>query len=179
MLNSTEQLATAARRQLDAQLQLAASVAGSMIEGMEKFAGLNLQAARASVEASIGSAQNLLAAKDPQEFLNTACNHSQPQTDIALTYGRHLSSIASSTQQDLSRAAESRLAASSRQLVAFLDDLTRVAPAGSETALSMMKSVIDNASTSYAQLNKSARLAFDSIESNMQATRARIATTRR
>ena len=178
MLNSTEQLATAARKQIDAQLQLATSVAGSMISGMEKFAGLNLQAARASVEASIGSAQNLLAAKDPQEFFSTAYNQSQPQTDIALTYGRHLSSIASSTQQDLTRAAETQITANSRQLVALLDDLTRVAPAGSETALSMMKSAIDNVSSSYAQLNKSAKVAIDAIESNMQAAGARIAASR-
>ncbi len=178
MLNSTEQLATAARKQIDAQLQLATSVAGSMISGMEKFAGLNLQAARASVEASIGSAQNLLAAKDPQEFFSNAYNQSQPQADIALTYGRHLSSIASSTQQDLTRAAETQLTAHSRQLVALLDDLTRVAPTGSETVLSMMKSAIDNVSSSYAQLNKSAKVAIDAIESNMQAASTRIAATR-
>jgi phasin family protein len=178
MLNSTEQLATAARKQLDAQLQLATSVAGSMISGMEKFAGLNLQAARASVEASIGSVQNLLAAKDPQEFFSTAYNQSQPQTDIALTYGRHLSSIASGTQQELSRVAESQITANSRQLVSLLDDLTRVAPAGSETALTMMKSAIDNVSSSYAQLNKSAKVAIDAMESNMQAASARIAASR-
>lgn len=178
MLNSTEQLATAARKQLDAQLQLATSVAGSMISGMEKFAGLNLQAARASVEASIGSVQNLLAAKDPQEFFSTAYNQSQPQTDIALTYGRHLSSIASGTQQELSRVAESQITANSRQLVSLLDDLTRVSPAGSETALTMMKSAIDNVSSSYAQLNKSAKVAIDAMESNMQAASARIAASR-
>ncbi len=178
MLNSTEQLATAARKQFDAQLQLATSVAGSMISSMEKFAGLNLQAARASVEASIGNAQNLLAAKDPQEFFSTAYNQSQPQTDIALTYGRHLSSIASGTQQELSRAAESQMTANSRQLVSLLDDLTRVAPAGSETALAMMKSAIDNVSSSYAQLNKSAKVAIDAIDSNMQAASARITASR-
>ncbi len=178
MLNSTEHLATAARKQIDAQLQLATSVAGSVLTGMEKFAGLNLQAARASVEASIGSAQNLLAAKDPQEFFSTAYHQSQPQTDIALTYGRHLSSIASSTQQDLTRAAETQITANSRQLIALLDDLARVAPAGSETALSMMKSAIDNVSSSYAQLNKSAKIAIDAIESNVQTAGARLAASR-
>lgn len=66
MISSTEQLATAARAQLDNQLQLATSIAGSVISGVEKLVGLNLQATRASLEASIGSAQHLLAAKDPQ-----------------------------------------------------------------------------------------------------------------
>ncbi len=178
MLNTTEPLATAARTQLDAQLQLAASITGCLIDGMEKFAGLNLQAAKASLDASIGSARHLLAAKDPQEFFSLAGSQAQPQADIVLTYGRHLSSIASDTHRDLSRAAESQVSANSRQLVSLLDDLARLTPGGSPAALSMMKSAIDNVSSSYAQLNKSAKVAIDAIESNMQVTSSRIAATR-
>lgn len=178
MLSSTEQLANTARSQLDSQLQLATAIAESLIDGVEKFAGLNLQAARASFDASVGSAQNLLAAKDPQAFFSMATNPSQPQTDIALTYGRHLSSIASDAHRDLSRAAETQITATSRQMVSLLDNLAKLVPAGSESALSVMKSAIDNASSGFAQLNKSAKVAFDAIESNIQATTSRIAAQR-
>lgn len=178
MLNSTEQLATAARTQFDAQMQLAASIAGSLIDGMEKVAGLNLQAAKASVNASINSAQTLLAAKDAQEFLSLAGNQAQPQADIVLTYGRHLSSIASDAHRDLSHVAENQISAGSRQLVSLIDDFARLAPGGSPAALSVVKSAIDNVSSSYAQLNKSAKVAIDAIESNIQAASARIAATR-
>ncbi len=178
MPNSTEALTTAARTQLDTQLQLATSIAGSLIDGMEKVAGLNLQAAKASFNASIGNAQHLFAAKDPQEFFSLASNQAQPQTDIALTYGRHLSSIASGAHNDLSRAAETQINAHSRQLIAMLDNIARLAPAGSETTLTMLKSGIDSISSSYAQLNKSAKVAIETIESSMESASARIANAR-
>ncbi len=178
MINSNEQLATAARTQLDHQLQLATSIAGSLLDGMEKLVGLNLQATRASVEASLGSAKNLLAAKDPQEFFTLASHQAQPQTDIALTYGRHLSSIASDAHRDLSRVAENQMTASSRQMVSLLDGFASIAPAGSGTALSMMKSAIDNVSSGYTQLNKSAKVAFEAMESNIQSASARISSGR-
>lgn len=178
MTNSTEQLATAARTQLDNQLQLATAITGSLIDGMEKLVGLNLQATRASVEASIGSAKNLLAAKDPQEFFTLASHQAQPQADIALTYGRHLSSIASDAHRDLSRAAETQLTASSRQMVSLLDGFAGIAPAGSGTALAMMKSAIDNVSSGFPQLNKSAKVAIEAMESNIQTAGARISSGR-
>lgn len=178
MLNPSEPLAAAARTQLDAQLQVATSIADSLLKGMEKIVGLNLQATKASFDASIGSAQHLLTAKNPQELFSIASSQAQPRTDIALTYGRHLSSIASSAHQDLSRIAESQISANSRQLISLLDDFTRLAPAGSDTTVSMLKFTIDNISSSYVQLNKSAKVAIDAIESNIQATGDRIAATR-
>lgn len=178
MSSTTEQLANTARNQLDAQLQLATSITESLINGVEKFVGLNLQAARASFDASVGSAQQLLAAKDPQEFFSMATGQSQPQTDIVLTYGRHLSSIASDAHRDLSRAAESQINTTSRQLVTLLDEIAKIAPAGSGSALSMMKSAIDNVSSGYAQLNKSTKVAIEAIESNIQTTSSRIASQR-
>jgi len=110
--------------------------------------------------------------------LSLAGNQAQPQADIVLTYGRHLSSIASDAHRDLSQVAENQISAGSRQLVSLIDDFARLAPGGSPAALSMVKSAIDNVSSSYAQLNKSAKVAIDAIESNIQAASARIAATR-
>lgn len=178
MPSSTEQLAITARTQMDAQLQLATTIATSMIDGVEKFVGLNLQAVRASFDASVGGAQQLLAAKDPQEFISVATGQSQPHTDIVLTYGRHLSSIASDAHRDLSHAAESQVMETSRQLVSLLDNIAKLTPAGSGSALTMMKSAIDNVSSGYAQLNKSTKVAIEAIESNIQATTSRITAQR-
>lgn len=178
MLYSTEQLTTTARTHLDAQMQLASKIAGVLLDGVEKVAGLNLQAAKASLSVSIGGAQALLAAKDAQEFFSQASNQAQPQTDIALTYGQHLSSIASDAQRDLSQVAQNQIDAGSRQWVALLDDAARLTPGGSSPALSMMKSAIDNLSSGYAQLNKSAKVAIDAIESNIQTANARLSANR-
>ena len=49
----------------------------------------------------------------------------------------------------------------------MLDDISKSAPAGSEPAVSMMKSAIDNASSGFAQLSRSAKVAIDAIEANL------------
>lgn len=174
MLNAPEQLTAVARTQLASQLQLATAVTDSMIESMEKVVGLNLQAAKATLESSVGSVQQLLSIKDPQEFLSASSAQAQPQTDIMLTYARHLASIATSTQVELAKAAETQVTESSRQMVSMLDEISRFAPAGSETAVSMMKSAIDNVSSGYAQLNRSAKVAIEAMESNMNAASSQL-----
>ncbi len=174
MLNTAEQLTAAARAQMEAQLNLATSVSDSMIGGAEKLMGLNLQAAKAGLETSIANVQQLLAAKDPQELLTTASRQAQPQAEIALTYARHLATIASGQQKEFARAAESQLNENSRQLVAMLDEMSRNAPAGSETAVAVMKSAIDNASSGFAQVSRSTKVAIDAIEANLDTAVAQI-----
>lgn len=174
MLNSTEQLTAAARAQLESQLHLATSVTDSMLESIEKVVGLNLQAAKATLESSVGGAQQLLAIKDPQEFMSASATHAQPQADILLTYARHLASIATDTHLELAKAAENQVSESSRQLVSMLDELSKFAPAGSDSAMSMMKSAIDNVSSGYSQLNRSAKVAIEAMESNMKTASAQL-----
>lgn len=174
MLNSPEQFTAAARAQLETQLQLATTLTDSMIDSMEKVIGLNLQAAKASLDNSVGNVQQLLAVKDPQELLTASTSQAQPQTDIALTYVRHLASIATTTHFELAKAAETQVTESSRQLVSLLDNFGKVAPAGSDTALSMMKSAIDNVSSGYAQLNRSAKVAIEAMEHNVNAASSKL-----
>ncbi len=167
MFTTPEQFTAVARAQMEAQLSLATSVSDSMIDSVEKLMGLNLQAAKAGLESSIANAQHLLAAKDPQELFTTASHQAQPQAEIALTYARHLTTIARGKQKEFAQAAESQVSENSRQLVAMLDDLSKSAPAGSETAVAMMKSAIDNANSGFAQMSRSAKVAIDAIESNL------------
>ena len=168
-MSSTEQFSAAARNQLEAQLNLTTTLTDKMIDSMEKMMGLNLQAAKAAMEASVSSAHKLLSAKDPQEFFSLSAAQTQPQAEVAMTYGRHLASIASSTQIELNKAAETQLSENSRKLASMFDEVTKLAPAGSENAVAMIKSAIDNASASYEQLTKSTKMAVEAMETNMNA----------
>lgn len=174
MLNSPEQFTVAARAQLESQLQLATALTDSMIDSMEKVIGLNLQAAKASLDNSVSNVQQLMSVKDPQEFISVSTSQSQPHTDIALTYARHLATIATTTHFELAKAAENQVSESSRQLVSLLDSFGKVAPAGSDTAISMMKSAIDNISSGYVQLNRSTKVAIEAMEQNVNAASSQL-----
>lgn len=169
MISSAEQFTSAARSQIEAQLSLTTTLTDKMIESMEKMMGLNLQAAKATLEASVNNAQKILSAKDPQEFFSITANQAQPQAELAMTYGRHLASIASSTQMELSKAAETQIAENNRKLNSMLEEATKMAPAGSESAIAMMKSALENASSGYEQITKSTKMAVEAMESNMNA----------
>ncbi|MFX4377395.1 TIGR01841 family phasin, partial [Acinetobacter baumannii] len=82
------------------------------------------------------------AAKDPQEFFTLTSSHAQPTLEKSVAYSRHLSGIFSSTQAELTKAAEAQIAEVNRKVVAMIDEVAKNAPAGSEQAISMFKSAI-------------------------------------
>ena len=169
MPNPTEQISTAARNQVQVQLGLATSLADTLMDSMQKMIGLNLNAAKASFDTSLAGTQRLLTARDPQEFLSLSAHQAQPHAEIALTYGRHLASIASGAQLELTRVAEDQVNQSSRHMVKLIDEFGKIAPAGSEGALSLMKSALDNVSASVGQLARNNKIAVETIEHNMKA----------
>lgn len=168
-MSSTEQFSAAARNQFESQLSLTTALTDKMIDSMEKMMGLNLQAAKATMEASVANAHKLLSAKDPQEFFSLSATQAQPQAEVVMTYGRHLASIASDTQIELTKAAETQMTENNRKLASMFDEVTKMAPAGSENAVAMMRSAIDNANTGYAQFTKSTKMAVEAMETNMSA----------
>lgn len=166
-MSSTEQFSAAARNQLESQLSLTSALTDKMIDSMEKMMGLNLQAAKATMEASVASAHKLLSAKDPQEFFSLSATQAQPQAEVVMTYGRHLASIASDTQAELSKATEKQMHEHSRKMASMFDEVSKFAPAGSENAVAMMRTAIDNANTGYAQLTKTTKMAVEAMETNL------------
>ncbi len=172
MSDPTAQSSAAARNKLQAQLGLATSLADTLIDSMQKVIGLNLNAAKASLETSLAGTQRLLTARDPQEFFSLSAHQAQPHAEIALTYGRHLASIASFAQVEMTRVTEDQVNRASRNIVNLIDELETLAPAGSESILSLMKSALDNVSASLAQLARSCKIAVETMEHNMKTASA-------
>lgn len=167
-----EQFSAASKANLDAQVSMLTAFANTAFEGIEKFVELNINAAKATLEESAETTQQLLAAKDPQEFFSLSAAKAQPNAEKALAYSRHLASIATNTQAELTKVAESQIAETSRKVIAFVDDLSKNAPAGSEHAIALVKSAIGNANAGYEQLAKTTKQAVDTLENSMNTAAA-------
>ncbi len=167
MFSIQEQFSTATKTHFEAQLALMTALTNKAFESVEKIVELNMSAVKASLEESTAAAQQILAAKDPQEFLSLTTAQSQPNTEKAIAYGRHLASIASSTQAEFTKAAEAQFADTNRKVMALVEEVSKNAPAGSENAIAMFKSAIGNANAGYEQLTKTTKQAVETLEGNL------------
>lgn len=164
-----EQFSNATKANLESQFALLSSLTSKTFESMEKLVELNINVARASLSDGSSTARQLLAAKDPQEFFQLSAAQAQPTAEKALTYSRQLASIASGTGAEFSKAAESQIVEANRKVIALVDEVSKNAPAGSETFVAAVKTAISNANAGYEQFSKTTKQAVEAIESNMNA----------
>ncbi|WP_211452446.1 TIGR01841 family phasin [Collimonas antrihumi] len=175
MFSFHEKFAEATKAHFEAQLALLNTLTAKTFEGVEKVIELNLNAAKSSMGESGEATKQLLSAKDPQEFLNISAAQAKPQAEKAAAYGRHLAGIASGTQAEYTRAAEAQVAETSRRINALIEEVSKNAPAGSENAISILKSVISNANAGYEQLTKNAKQAVATLEANLNNASEQVA----
>jgi len=86
-----------------------------------------------------------------------------------LAYGRHLAGIFSTTQAELTKTAEVQIAEANRKVISLIDEASKNAPAGSEQAISLVKTAFGNFNAGYEQFSKSAKQATEAMESNVSS----------
>jgi phasin family protein len=164
---NTEQFSATSKASIEANLSLLTSFYSKAFESFEKVVDLNLTAAKSSLEDSTSAARQLLAAKDPQEFLTLAAAQAQPNMEKVIAYGRHLSTITAGVQAEFGKAAEAQIAETGRKVLELVEEASKNAPAGSENAVAMLKSAIANSSAGYEQFTKSTKQAVEVMETNL------------
>lgn len=162
-----EQFSAATKANLDAQLAILSTLTSKAFESVEKVVELNLAAAKASFEESNATVKQLISAKDPQDFFSLTAAQAQPNANKATEYVRHLASIISSVQTELTKTTEAHVADTNRKVVALAEEISKNAPAGSENFVALFKSAIGNANASYEQINKSTKQAVEVLEANL------------
>ena len=169
MFSVPEQFSNATKANTDAQLASLTTLTGKTFEGIEKFVELNMTVAKTSMEESANFTKQLMTAKDSQEFFQLSSTYAQPAAEKALSYGRHLANIVTSTQAELTRTAETQMTETSSKVMSLFEDVTKNAPAGSQNVVAMLKTVIGNANASYDQLTKTTKQAVESLEENLSS----------
>lgn len=177
MFSVPEQFSNATKANLDAQLALLTTLASKTFAGVEKFVELNMTVAKTSFEESSAFAKQLITAKDTQEFFQLSTTYAQPVAEKALSYGRHFTNIATSTQTELAHTIETQIAETSSKVMSLFEDVTKNAPAGSQNVVAMLKTVIGNANASYDQLTKTTKQAVETLEENLSSVASQMSQT--
>lgn len=141
-------------------------------EGVEKLVELNVQATKAALAESANHTQAVLGVKDAQELLALQAGLVQPLAEKTAAYSRHLYDIASAAGAELGKTFESQAAEAQKKFVGLVDNAARNAPAGSETAVAVLKSAVAAANNAFESVQKAVKQASDIAEANFNTVAA-------
>jgi phasin family protein len=146
-------------------------------EGVEKLVELNVQASKAALSESANHTQAMLSVKDAQELMALQAGLMQPLADKAAAYSRHLYDIANGTTAEFSKAVETQTAEMQSKFAGMVDNATQNAPAGSETAVAVMKNAVAAANHAYETVQKAVKQASEMAEANLNSVTSTAAKT--
>ena len=135
-------------------------------EGVEKLVELNVQATKAALTDTASNTQAIMSVKDAQELLTLQASLMQPLAEKASAYSRQLYEIASGTGAEFTKAAESQAAEAQQKFMSVVDNVAKNAPAGSETAVAVMRNAVAAATNAMESVQKAVKQASDIAESN-------------
>jgi phasin family protein len=138
-------------------------------EGVEKLVELNVTASKAALTEAASATQAVLSVKDAQELLALQASLFQPLAEKTAAYSRHLYDIAQGTGTEFSKAFEAKAAEAQQAFVGLVDSASKNAPAGSETAVAVLKSAVAAANNAFESVQKAVKQASDVAEANFNA----------
>lgn len=155
-------------RQLTALNTLAATQA-TLFSGFEKLVDLNMKVVKATLDEVVQTSQQAVGVKDPQEAAAFATSLVQPGAEKAMAYSKHVYDIVTGVQSELAKLAETHIAEGQQQVAEAVEQFSRNAPTGSESAVALLKSSLATANGAYDSLTKAAKQAAEVAESNLNA----------
>ena len=151
-----------------AQLEAAARFAGVALHGAERMLDLQMEAAKTAFAEGIENAKALASVKGVQDLAALKDTVAQPSLEKATTYAKGMYDAALQTQSEFSRLFEEQIADFNKQFVALLDGAVKNAPAGSDIAITAVKSGIAAVNAAYDNMAKMAKQFTDTAQSNFE-----------
>ena len=144
---------------------------------VEKLAQLNMAAGKAALNESATHAQALMKVKDVQELLALQTEALQPVGEKVSSYSRHVYDIAVGTQAEFTKAVEAQLADAQKAILNLVDTAAKNAPAGSESAVALLKTAVAASNNAYESVQKVVKQATQAAEANLQAVTQQAVST--
>ena len=155
-----------------ANIETLVGLTSKAFEGVEKIVELNLTASKAALSEMGDHAKAVLSAKDAQELLTLQSGLMQPLAEKTAAYSRHLYDIATGSSAEFGKAIEDQAAEAQKKFMGLVDNAAKNAPAGSETAVAVMKSAVAAANNALESVQKAVKQATEVAESNFNTVAA-------
>jgi phasin family protein len=165
MYVTPEQIQAAGKANVEALL----AVANTQFAAFEKLANIQAGAVKSAFEDSIANTRALLGARDVQEFVSLQNSFAQPALEKAISLSKSVYEVATDTNAQMSKVAESRVAEWNENFTTLLDKVSKNAPAGSDVAMAAVKSMLAAGNSAYDNFTKVTRQATEIAEANVAA----------
>ena len=155
-----------------ASIETLMGLTSKAFEGVEKIVELNLTASKAALSEMGDHAKAVLSVKDAQELLTLQSAMMQPLAEKTAAYSRHLYEIAAGSNAEFGKAVEDQAGEAQKKFMGLVDTAAKNAPAGSETAVAVMKSAVAAANNALESVQKAVKQATEVAESNFNTVAA-------
>lgn len=140
-----------------------------IFNGFEQLVNLNMKLFKSSLDEIAEKSQKVAGLQDVQQAANFATDLSKPSAEQVLNYGKDVFEIVSKVQKEITALAEQQITDNQQQAAEFVEQFAKNAPAGSESAVAMVKSGLVAAGNATDTVLKAARQAAELNEANMTA----------
>jgi len=164
MLQNSDDLTAANQAFFQSQLATFRDLTNIAVEETEKVIALNLAAGKASLDENAAAVKELLNANDPQAFLALASSYARLNSEKLTDYNHHLTDIASATKEEITKVAETRANEIRGTVSEFVNTIAKNAPAGTESAIALLKASMEQANVGFEKLNSTAKQATDTMQ---------------
>lgn len=175
MFTNPEQFANATKALFEFQLETFNTLTSKTVQGVEQVIALNLSTAKSQLEDSLAAGKEISQAQNPKAALQAAADQIQPGVAGAAAYQQQLGDIVAEIREEFTRAADAHMAEAKNNLSALIHDVTKNVRPGSENAVQIVKTAIDNAFAGYEQVTKATKQAVEAVEAEIAKANALVA----
>jgi len=166
-----DQLASAQAKAIETAKHLA-QVA---VESAQELAEINQAAAKDALVAAQDTSSQLLAIKDPQQLAKLAQPEAaQEAAKYAAAYQAKVNQVVRNGNKEVAQVVDASIDDARADLVKFVQEATKTAPAGSEAFVSAFKTAFDSSLQQFDQVRASATDAFANFEKSVDTALANI-----
>jgi phasin family protein len=165
MNNIAEKFAATGKVNLDAAQALATKAHASV----EKLVDLNMATAKTALSDSIENTKAVLGAKDPQAFAALASDLSKPLAEKSTAYVQEFQKIVAGASEEFTKAAQASMADVQKGFTILLENATKNAPAGTESAVAFFNQAMSASQNAFKTAQTSAQQAIEAAQSNFTA----------
>lgn len=152
-----------------ANLQALTDLTTQAFAGVEKLVELNMAASKAALSESFSHVQTVMAIKDPKELLALPSDLLKPMADKTAAYAQHLQTIVTDSSAEFTKAVQAKTAEAQKAFGGALENLTKNAPAGSETAMAAFKDALSAGQDAFESVQTQTKKAVETAQSNFTA----------